>query len=394
MWRRRTKEKNMSDTRKIKYYKPRVTRDKKRSYRSTRKKSPRKVALIAVLSVIGAIILFAVGFIGFLTVTEYKPAEREEVEVVYSAEPKALTDEVSILTWNVGYCGLGKKEDFVLDGGKTDGTPDTKEDFLYYFNGVIDTLKANRSDIMILQETDRYSKRSYRYDEVASLTIALDAASTAFAYNYKCAYVPFPWPPIGHVEGGLATYSVSRTSENKATRIALPNAFSWPMSVAQLKRCVLVTHYDIEGTDKKLAVINFHLEAYDKGEGKILQAKRLVEIMNEEYSKGNYVIAGGDFNQSFPGTLDVFPIKATSTWTPAIFDMSSLPEGWQLAYDNEHATCRLLNMAYDPSNPETQFFIIDGFLVSPGIEILSVETVDAGFEYSDHNPVKLTVKLQ
>ena len=384
----------MSDYRKIKYYKPRVNRGRNGVKRGAGKRKPLKTALIIVLSVLGAIVLFAVGFIGWLTITEYKPAEKEEVQVVYNAASEPLSSELSILTWNVGYCGLGKNEDFVLDGGKTDGRPDNLDTFLYYFNGVIDTLKANRADVMILQEVDRYSKRSYKHDEVASLTIALDAASTASCYNYKCDYVPFPWPPIGHVEGGLATYSKAKTAEDKATRLALPNAFSWPMSVAQLKRCVLVTHYDIEGTDKKLSVINFHLEAYDSGEGKIKQAKRLVEIMSEEYAKGNYVIAGGDFNQSFPGTLDVFPIKDTSTWTPAVFDITSLPEGWQLAYDKDHATCRLLNMPYDPSNAATQFFVIDGFLVSPGVEIETVEAVDAGFEYSDHNPVRLTVKLQ
>ena len=34
--------------------------------------------------------------------------------------------------------------------------------------------------------------------------------------------------------------------------------------------------------------------------------------MQEEYAKGNYVIAGGDFNQTFPGVdTDKFPIINT-----------------------------------------------------------------------------------
>jgi endonuclease/exonuclease/phosphatase family metal-dependent hydrolase len=384
----------MSEIRKIEYYKPRVNRYRNRSARNGRKSGPWKKVIIAVLSVLGAIVLFAVGFIAWLTITEYKPAPKEEVAVVFGNSAKTLTNELSIMTWNVGYCGLGKNEDFVLDGGKTDGTPDTKDTFMTYFSGVINTLKENPSDITILQEVDVNSKRSYRYNEVESLRIALESASEASAINYKCGYVPFPWPPIGRVEGGLATYSVAKTSENTATRIALPTAFTWPMRVAQLKRCVLITHYDIEGTDKKLAVINFHLEAYDSGEGNVAQGKRVLEIMTEEYNKGNYVIAGGDFNQSFPGTLEVFPVKNPDIWSPGIFDTSLLPEGWQLVYDGEHATCRLLNRPYDPSDPATQYFIIDGFLVSPGVEVVSVNTIDAGFEYSDHNPVRLNIKLQ
>ena len=42
-------------------------------------------------------------------------------------------------------------------------------------------------------------------------------------------------------------------------------------------------------------VFNLHLEAYDNGEGKIAQSKKLADVLSQEYAKGNYVIAGGDF---------------------------------------------------------------------------------------------------
>jgi hypothetical protein len=50
-------------------------------------------------------------------------------------------------------------------------------------------------------------------------------------------------------------------------------------------------------------------------------------------------------------------------------------------------------MPYDPGNPDTQYYVIDGFIVSPNVQVDSVETVDAGFEFSDHNPVMLHVTL-
>ena len=37
--------------------------------------------------------------------------------------------------------------------------------------------------------------------------------------------------------------------------------------------------------------------------------------------------------------------------------------------------------------------MIDGFIISPNVELISVETLDAGFEFADHNPVQLKVKL-
>ena len=41
----------------------------------------------------------------------------------------------------------------------------------------------------------------------------------------------------------------------------------------------------------------------------------------------------------------------------------------------------------------TQYYVIDGFITSPNVELISVETRDAGFEFADHNPVQLKVKL-
>ena len=37
---------------------------------------------------------------------------------------------------------------------------------------------------------------------------------------------------------------------------------------------------------------------------------------------------------------------------------------------------------------------VDGFLVSPNVEVLESAVVDTGFAYSDHNPISMTVKLQ
>ena len=75
---------------------------------------------------------------------------------------------------------------------------------------------------------------------------------------------------------------------------------------------MLETRIPVDGSDKELVLINFHLEAYDSGEGKVAQMKQLSEKLQEEYAKGNYVIAGGDFNQTFEG-MDTYPIKTRRT---------------------------------------------------------------------------------
>ena len=230
------------------------------------------------------------------------------------------------------------------------------------------------------------SHRTNNMDQYAALRS--DFGASAFAYNYKCPFVPIPLPPLGQIEGGIATLTDSGIAS--AERISLPCPFSWPIRVAQIKRCLLITRLPLADTDKELVLVNLHLEAYDDGEGKIAQTKLLLQVLQEEYAKGNYVIAGGDFNQSFPGVLDVFPIQDESKWTPGILEHSALPEGWRFAYDTGAATCRLLDQPYSEA---CQKYVIDGFILSPNVELISVETVDLDFQFSDHNPVKLQIAL-
>ena len=131
---------------------------------------------------------------------------------------------------------------------------------------------------------------------------------------------------------------------------------------------------------------------YDSGEGKIAQTKMLWEILEREYAKGNYVIAGGDFNQMFPGTEEKYPIFATEFWVPGILEESDLPDGWQYVFDESTPTCRLLDKPYDEKS--SQRYVIDGFIISPNVELLYAETIDCGFEYSDHNPVLMEIILK
>jgi len=47
--------------------------------------------------------------------------------------------------------------------------------------------------------------------------------------------------------------------------------------------------------------------------------------------------------------------------------------------------------AYDPATTTTT--VIDVFLLSPNIKNVSVECINLDFENSDHNPVRIKVKL-
>lgn len=348
-----------------------------------------KVALI----VLAIILVLVAAFVIYLSVNEFNPepvtAVKVENEDELSSLSPVLGQTVEVMSWNIGYAGLGQYSDFFMDGGEEVSAADRDQVSAYLLN-IYETLYSdeNLSDIYMLQEVDSDSSRTYNIDERDYLGLY----TTTYALNYSCPFVPYPLPPIGKVNSGLLTTTIYDIAS--AERISLPCPFSWPVSTANLKRCLLVDYIPIANSDKMLVVVNLHLEAYDDGEGKIAQTKQLREFIEAEYAKGNYVIAGGDFNQIFPGGLDAYPNTHPELWQPGIIEDDILPEGWTLAYDLDTPSCRLLNQPYDPDDTEnTQHYVIDGFILSPNVELVSVETLDLGFENSDHNPVKLAIKL-
>jgi endonuclease/exonuclease/phosphatase family metal-dependent hydrolase len=335
-----------------------------------------------------ALIVILVAFIGYLTIREYRPDAVETVAVSHGQKELKQGDSFSVLTYNTGYAGLSRDEDFFMDGG-TKVQPESSELITANMEGIVSILQAQNADFYFLQEVDIDSKRSYHLDEMAYYEEALGLEGM-FACNFKCDFVPYPWPPIGKVESGLVTmtdYTVS-----SASRIALPESFSWPVKTCNLKRCILETRIPLQGTDKELVLLNFHLEAYDSGEGKIAQSKMLAEKLKEEYEKGNYVIAGGDFNQTFEG-MDTYPILNTENWTPGIVGSADIPDGFSFAVADNVPTCRLLNAPYSGNYEDSQVYVIDGFIVSDNLTVDLVENIDTDFVYTDHQPVRLEVTL-
>ncbi len=347
-------------------------------------------------------LLFAAGGIALLTVLEFRPADREDIQVRESSSAgKELSsgDSFRIATWNIGYGALGDNADFFMDGGTMVNTAD-KARAEENLTGIADILSDIDADILFLQEIDTDSTRSHHIDQPAHLMAdqrirACSTGSSAFAYNFRTAFVPYPIPPIGKVDSGILTASVYPISQ--ATRIQLPCPFKWPIRIANLKRCLLVSRLPIKDSDKELVLINLHLEAYDNGEGKIAQAAMMTDLLREEAATGNYIIAGGDFNQTFTSVdrsgYPEFPDK----WHCGTYDVSSLTSGFSFEMDNRIPSCRSLDQPYsdapDKDPAHFQYYLIDGFIVSENLTVSSVETQDDHFRYADHNPVVMEVTI-
>ncbi len=337
---------------------------------------------------ISLVLLSFIIFLIYATIREYRPDLEEKTVISLGKERSVkLEDSLGLLVWNIGYSGLGAEQDFVLDGGNSDQA--TLEETTRYRENIINTLVqyGSISDFILLQEVDRDSKRSFYQDFYAILQERIPSYHSTYATNYRAPFVPFPvGSPIGKVESGIATFSKFPITE--ATRIALPSKNRWPVKSFHLKRNLLVTRIHLE--EKELVLINGHFSAY--GPELLPEQLRIAkELITEEYTKGNYVILGADWNQipPVPGAND-YPLEEEPLYIPEEIPKDWTPDGWTWGMDPQVPTYRLLNQPYNP-NTFQQVGIIDGFLVSPNLEIVELYGVDLQFKDSDHNPVYMRV---
>lgn len=354
----------------------------------------KKVLLFTGIMLLAAV-LYVLGMILFGLITKFKPQPVEEVAVTNArnqgTNATALPDSsFSFLIWNVGYGGLGKEVDFFYDEGKMVTSP--KDHVLKNNAGMVKFFEQNRDvDFIMLQEVDRDSKRSWHIDQAEEFATALPAHQYAFTPNYVVRYLPFPFTdPIGKVYGGLQTLGKYAPVECK--RIALPGISDFPRKVFYLERCLLQQRYKLNN-GKDLVVINTHFEAYDDGSVKKEQMALTKKILEDEYAKGNYVIIGGDWNIA-PPSFNVHTWEKEPEDDQLYLknnDANYIP-GWQYVYDSTTATNRKNKFPFDPAKTFTT--VIDYYFTSPNIAIEEVKGVDMGFDFSDHQPVKLKIKLK
>ncbi len=346
------------------------------------------------LYIIVPIILYLIYFVGVLvygTITDYQP--KSQIILEEQSPTEAINkDTLSFLIWNIGYAGLGEKTDFFLDGGAT--VNPKKENHETYLKGIETYIFKNKeTDFILLQEVDIDAKRTFHKDLHADLVSFLPKHKGVFASNFKVGYIPIPlisFSPMGKVWAGLSSFS--KYSSSESIRYQYPGSYPWPKRIFHLDRCLLLQRFKVQN-DKELIVINSHNSAYDGGILKKHEMKLLKKLIIEEYKKGNYVVIGADWNQC-PPNFDYkhFIPNSKTEYTQTNIDEDYLPKDWKWVYDSSIPSNRKTDEPYKKGH--TFVTLIDFFLISPNIELIDVKTEDLNFAFSDHQPVKMTIKLK
>ena len=349
-------------------------------------------------------------FLAVSRIAEYRPSAKETT-VFDSENAIGLPDTITILTWNIGYAGLGNNMDFFFDGGKK--VRDSRQRTGKNLADIISVLREADADIILLQEVDRDSRRSYRTDEAAVLEAALPGYTLSFAANYKSWWVPVPLRnPMGRVYSGLLT--LSRQRPLRSERIGYPSEFPFPRRMFDLKRCLLASSFLASNGDT-LLVANTHNTAYDKGNMRSEETRFLADYLKRNLREGIQSVTGGDWNQYPPGYRPSTPELSNPRFVPRAIDTTFFGPNFRFVWDPKEPTLRYLDGPFDldrvigdkakekglgySSLPEWKRALLprttltDFFVVSDAVEILSVETLPLDFRTSDHNPVRIRITL-
>ena len=371
-----------------------------------------KITAISLAALIGAFILIVLIYVIYVAAQYYRIGDNLALEVK-NGQTQSISagEEYTVISYNLGFGAYSPEYSFFMDEGvMKDGKKVAgkyakgmnKADVEKNVSGQAELIGEQNADFYFLQEADEKADRSYHINMVERMTAALPSHASIYAENFHTANLIYPFnDPIGKTDAGILT--LSRYRVQSAVRRSFPITKNFIDKLFDLDRCFSVQYLPVEGSDKFLTLINLHMSAYDKG-GTIRakQLEMLNAVLKEERDKGNYIVAGGDFNHcliadQFESDEAAFAAFKSEQVTPdwvksSVLHERELTEGYRIAANKEKATCRGADIPYTVGvNFET---VIDGFLYSDNIEVVREETVDTGYAFSDHNPVKMSFRLR
>ena len=362
-----------------------------------------KITLGVILGIIVALLLTVGGYVIYLQANYSRIDDFTKIATENNTSEVLKADgEYSAVTYNIGFGAYEPEFTFFMDTGiMKDGTEVSgtearafsEENARKNTEGAIRAMTELDSDFYIIEEVDKKATRSYDINQYEMICQAMPDYGNAYTSAFHSVYLFYPLTqPHGSVESGLVTLSKYHIDESM--RRQFPVSTSFIDKFFDLDRCFTVSRIPIDN-GKELVLISLHMSAYDKGgEMRKKQLEMLNGVFAEEYAKGNYVVAGGDWNHDIAGTIDTFECEQKIPGWVYQLDDSQLSEGFSFVIPenaSEVPSCRGADVTYKKGYGYT--VTVDGFVVSDNVEAVS-EVIDTEFAYSDHQPVKVTFKLK
>ena len=359
-------------------------------------KEKKKFSILKVLKyILIAIIVIVVGYVAYVFIDYHRIPDNQELTVTSNSDEIVKTNTTYKMTaYNIGFGAYPADYSFFMDGGKYSRAYD-KETVIKDMEGVINHIKEYNPDFMLYEEVDTDSNRAWHVNEYQMLVDAFKEYSTVFAQNYDSPYLMYPLTkPHGKSKSGIATFGKFKFTSSLRRQLPIETSI---YKLLDLDRGYSKTRIPTENGNELVLYVT-HMSAYTKT-GSIVtdQLNMILGDMQEEYEKGNYVIAGGDFNKDlFGGTEQYSGKKAPEEYTWDRPFPLELLEGKNLTLKppiDENKEKGTVRNSDAPLKEDTYVATLDGFIVSDNVKVISSKVIDTGYDVSDHNPVIMEFEL-
>ena len=286
-----------------------------------------KKVLKIIAFIIALVLLVAASYIAYVFIAYHRIGSKQITPEGEASGVVSPGVTYRIMSYNIGFGAYESDYGFFMDGG-SESRAWSEERLDKNLKNIAEKLKEQNADFYFVQEVDIDSTRSYGVDERTYIVPALTEKSYTFAQNYDSPFLMYPiFKPHGASKSGIMTFS--KAPIESAMRVELPIETGLSKFL-DLDRCYSKNLINTED-GRKFILYNFHLSAYTS-DGKIAteQLKLILDDMEAEYKKGNYCVAGGDFNKDILGDSSVYFGKSDKEYTWA----QPIPEG---TFDGYHS---------------------------------------------------------
>lgn len=249
-----------------------------------------------ILSKVFGLLIISIGFICLFVLWAVQGGAKKgfsSQKIVSDQEESPLPSEtLKVISWNIAWSyGMGSEG--------VGYTKKNKSFFIQNLQKIADVINDKKPDVVLLQEIDFDSDRSYNIDQLAFLAKATGLGHYAYAKSWEHNYVPFPYWPIknqfGKVKSGAAIMGRFPIVKNEVFLHEKPKENPFWYNMFYLYRISQFATLKINGTN--YTFINNHLEAFSK-ENREKQAELLSSMIKAK--KEDILIVAGDFNTTPP----------------------------------------------------------------------------------------------
>jgi hypothetical protein len=322
---------------------------------------------------------------GFSALNSNSVANARDIQRRDAATSSEAGDTLTILDWNLGYGGLGAGSDFVADGG-THTFPPSRTAVRANVAGIERVLREQGEsiDVFIFEEMAHDGPVNYWVNLKGRIDDLHSGLNRVFFADFQTRLLPWPLR-LTHGQAIHTRHTIAETGV-----VPLPAEDTAIFGVKR-RYASLVTRLPVAGRERGWTIASVHIAAFDPDAAvRTRQLRELMAWAAAEYARGQHVVLGGDWNlqlaeTNFPHTTDerflfwLFP-----------FPQDALPEGWRIAADASVPSVRTNHQPYVAG--DNYVTTIDGFIVSPNVAVEEVRGIDLGFEHTDHQPVRITVR--